>query len=231
MNIRILGTRGEIEPSAPYHRYHSGILINDSVLFDFGEIKYLEYRPKAIFITHLHPDHAVFVTQEINEDLPPIFAQEHFAKKDIPLSVVDKSVKVGRLKITPIPSHHSLKVASCAYLIEEGGSRLLYTGDLIWIDKKYHHLLHDLDLVITDGSFIRKGGMIRRDPKTGRLFGHAGIPNLIKLFSPFTQKIIFVHFGSWFFKNISKSKKKLEDIGRQNNIEVVAGYDGKVFDI
>ena len=36
MNIKILGTRGEIEESAPYHSKKSGVLINNKLLLDCG---------------------------------------------------------------------------------------------------------------------------------------------------------------------------------------------------
>lgn len=39
MNIKVLGTRGEIEESAPYHSHHSGVLIDDAILLDCGEQK------------------------------------------------------------------------------------------------------------------------------------------------------------------------------------------------
>ena len=41
MKIQILGTRGEVEPSAPYHARHSGILIDDRFMFDLGEKEFL----------------------------------------------------------------------------------------------------------------------------------------------------------------------------------------------
>ena len=61
MKIKVLGSRGEIDFSAPGYENHSGVLIDDTILFDIGEEKYLEYHPEYIFITHLHPDHAYFV--------------------------------------------------------------------------------------------------------------------------------------------------------------------------
>jgi glyoxylase-like metal-dependent hydrolase (beta-lactamase superfamily II) len=61
MNIKILGTRGEIKVSAPYHSRHSGVLIDNTLLLDCGEPEFLDYKPQAILITHLHPDHAFFV--------------------------------------------------------------------------------------------------------------------------------------------------------------------------
>lgn len=222
MKIKILGTRGEIEPSAPYHSKHSGILIDNKLLFDIGEKNFLKLKPKNIFVTHIHPDHAFFVLEDIQTKIP-IYAPEKHEK----VKLFKKKISVGKYKVTPIPTHHSLKVKSQAYLIETGGKKILYTGDIIWINKEYHRLFKNLDLVITDGSFIRKGGLIKKDKKTGRLFGHSGIPDLVNLFKKFTDRIVFVHFGSWFYKNIKKSKIQINKIASDNNIEIIVGYDGQ----
>jgi ribonuclease BN (tRNA processing enzyme) len=218
VEIKILGTRGEIPVSKPKHRLHSGILFDAKLLFDLGEEEFLNLNPAAIFITHLHPDHAYFVRINSNSKIKRlIYSPDNFAPNTVK--------RVFGYKIRSIPTHHSKFVKSYAYLIEKE-SRVLYTGDLVWIDKKYHNLFKNLDLVITDGSFIREGGMIRYDKTTGAIYGHAGIPDLVRLFSRYTNKIIFVHFGSWFYKDIKEAKKKLEEIGKNYNTEVKAGFDG-----
>ncbi|MFW6117349.1 MAG: MBL fold metallo-hydrolase [Thermoproteota archaeon] len=229
MKIKILGTRAKVEETAPYHSKHSGVLVDDQILFDLGEREYLDYNPKCIFITHLHPDHAFFVTQEIVEDSDiPIYAPET-SDRLRSIQKMPKTVKLDSYSITSIPTHHSLKVESMAYLIEKESHRVLYTGDLIWINKEYHKELQGLDLVLTDGSFIRDKGLIRRDQETGQLYGHNGIPNLIKLFTGLTEHIVFIHFGTWFYKDIQKSRKKIEELG--NNLKVEAAYDGRTLNL
>jgi hypothetical protein len=81
---------------------------------------------------------------------------------------------------------------------------------MISIDAKYHRLLRSLDLVITEGSFIRSKGLIRLDAQTNEPVGHNGIPDLIEFFSRFIRHIVITHFGTWFFKDISKSRWKIE---------------------
>jgi hypothetical protein len=73
---------------------------------------------------------------------------------------------------------------------------------------------------------MRKGGMVRRDKKTGAIFGHTGIPNLIHFFKPHTNTILFGHFGSWFYKDIPKARKKFEQLARENDMQLIVGYDG-----
>lgn len=79
MHITILGTRGEIKESAPFHSKKSGVLIDDELLLDCGEKEFLQYQPRWILLTHLHPDHAYFVRKGKEEKLKSrakIFAPE-----------------------------------------------------------------------------------------------------------------------------------------------------------
>ncbi len=231
MHIKILGTRGEIKDSAPYHSHHSGVLIDQTLLIDLGEREYLNANPTAILITHLHPDHAYFVSDK-EERVPsdiPVFAAEKSGYSDIKL--LDKKKNIAGYSVYPIPTHHSLKVKSQAYRIERGSQKILYTGDMIWINKEFHSLLEGLDLVITDGSYLRKGGLIRRDQKTGRIYGHNGIPDLIHLFKDYCQHLIFIHFGSWFYQDTATARKKLDDLARENEIIITVGYDNMRIDL
>jgi ribonuclease BN (tRNA processing enzyme) len=224
MKIRILGTRGEIDTTAPRHRYHSGILIDEKILFDLGEPQFLAINPSCIFITHLHPDHAFFVTRPFPVG-PPVYAPEPF-RDSVTVTALRGPLTTGPYVITPIPTLHSNRVHSSAYLVTKSSESVLYTGDMIRIDEKYQHLIKKVDLVITDGSYFRKGGMVRRDPKTGAPFGHAGIHELISLFSSCTKHILFVHFGSWFYKDVRAARRKLKRVGRESGVTVHVGYDG-----
>jgi ribonuclease BN (tRNA processing enzyme) len=225
MKITVLGTRGEIEESAPYHSKKSGVLIDDTLLLDMGDKRFLAYNPKALLITHLHPDHAYFVRHEENPRLPfPLFAPESY--DEVPISLTKKPFTLLGYDITPIPTIHSIKVKSNAYLIAHNGKRILYTGDLIWIEKKYHHLFKNLDLVITEASFMRKGGMIRREKDSGKIYGHTGVPDLINLFKYYTDTMLLVHFGAWFYKDMKQAKVTIKKLAQENGIQIIAGYDG-----
>lgn len=225
MKVTILGTRGEIDETAPYHSKKSGVLINDELLLDCGDERFLSYNPRYILITHLHPDHAFFVRSGHYKQISqPIYAPEPF--KDEPISLTAAPFSLGKYHITPIPTIHSLKVKSNAYLIQYQGERFLYTGDMIWIEKEYHHLFGNLDFVITEASWMRKGGLVRRDNVTGAIFGHTGVPNLIALFKPHTSTMIFVHFGSWFYKDIKKARAQFKELAQKNDLTIIVGYDG-----
>ncbi len=230
MEIKILGTRGEIDSSLPYHSKHSGILINETLLLDIGEKEFLKQNPKYILITHLHPDHAFFVREKKKPKINiPVYAPEKKDYKNI--NLVPNKFKLNSYEITPLRTHHSKKVKSRAYLIKKRNKKILYTADMIWINKKHHHLFKNLDIVITEASFLKKGGMVRRDKETGQIYGHTGVPNLINLFKKYTDKILLVHFGEWFYKNTQKARKKIKKMSQKNKVKIYTGYDGKKISI
>jgi ribonuclease BN (tRNA processing enzyme) len=226
MRIEILGTRGHIEVSAPGHELHSGILMDD-VLFDLGEKQYLDRSPRAVFITHFHEDHAFFVNDEEIGINVPMFAPERLPGRDV--KMIRSTVEVDGMGVTPIPTRHSERVRSCGYLVEKDLQRVLYTGDLFSIHDRYRDRLPDLDLVITEGSFIRQGGLVRRDPETGRAYGHTGIPDLVRFFSPIARRIVITHLGSWFFKDVPSAVRQIESLGPDGRITVAE--DGMVLDL
>jgi len=226
MHLHILGTRGEIPKSAPRHRFHSGVLINGKVMLDLGERTFLRFKPLAIFITHLHPDHAAFVREPFAIRIPT-YAPE---LGRYPFLRIAHAITIDTHKVRPLPTHHSSKVGSYAYLVEHLGKKILYTGDIVWMDAKYRKQVGKLDCVITEASYLREGGLVRKD-KRGKLYGHAGIPNLVRMFKPHTKRIILTHFGSWFFKDIEKSRRALAALAKKHKVEIIVGYDGMTLSV
>lgn len=82
------------------------------------------------------------------------------------------------------------------------------------------------DHQITEASFYRKGGLGREDKQTREVYGHTGIPNLINLFKKFTSYILFLHFGSWFYRDIKQARRKLNKLGKENKIKITVAYQG-----
>ena len=220
--LSILGTRGNVESAARRYSRHSGILVDGLILLDAGEKEYLKLHPKYVFITHLHPDHAALEARDVHKGIE-IYAPQ--SSPHLPMMrIISQPVRVGAYTVTPIPTVHSQRVQSVGYLVENNGVRFLYTSDLVKIKPRFHRLLSGLDLVVTEGSFIRSKGLIRKDRKSGLPIGHNGIPDLVRFFSRYTNRIVITHFGTWFFKDIAQSRQKIESLG--NSVQVIAAYDG-----
>lgn len=129
MRVTILGTRGNIESSAPGYSKHSGVLVDGSILLDAGETEYLQHRPKWVFITHLHKDHAAIGPQDVPQGTQ-VYAPESSPRLPM-IQVNDGAVHAGDYTVTPIPTIHSQRVKSVAYLVEKDRERLLYSSDLV----------------------------------------------------------------------------------------------------
>ena len=228
MKIKILGTRGKIEPQTEGHVRHTGFLLDDRILIDVGEAEYMDYRPAAIVFTHFHPDHAFFVPDK-DKFTPkiPLFGPE--AHELIPdLKVISGRFEIKGYTFTPIPVIHALKLKSLGYLVEKDQKSIFITGDVAWIEKANLASLPPLELVITEASFINKGGRINR--KKDRIFGHTGVPDLIRLLNPHTKKIAFCHYGEWFFKDpAEKSKQQIKDL--EMDVELIPAHDGMELEV
>jgi len=227
LELTILGTRGEIEASAPCHSRHSGVLVEGTLMLDLGEREFLRCDPSRILFTHLHPDHAFFVrSSEEAEIRAPMYGPEPYRDRGVHVQKLRSRTVMDGWEIRPVPTIHSHKVKSQAYVLARGDKRVLYTGDMVWIKRWYKRYFKGLDLVITEASSIRKGGMVRRHQDSGRLYGHAGVPRLVRLFSEFSNHIVLMHYGSWFYKDVGEARRRIDRLAREHRIRVDVGYDG-----
>jgi phosphoribosyl 1,2-cyclic phosphodiesterase len=227
VRVEILGTRGNIPASARRHCRHAGVLVDETILLDLGEWSYLRRHPRQILITHLHPDHAAFLATRA---APPAEVYLPQRSRIVPAATIVRGpLRIGAHRIVPVPTVHATNARSLGYIVERGRRRVFYSSDMISIDRRYYPRLGRLDLVISDGSFIRRGGLVRRDPETEKRFGHAGIPDLVAFFRRFTSRIVFTHFGSWFYADVATSVRTIASLG--DDIDVTAAWDGMVLDI
>ncbi len=222
MRIKILGTRGNVTASAPKHARHSGILVDGRILLDLGEAAYLDYRPRCVFITHLHPDHAAFMRADVRMNAE-IFLPE--ATSRLPgARVISRPVRIDSYRVVPVPTVHSHRARSLGYIVRSRDRSFFYGSDMVFVEPRYRHRLRHLDLAIIDGSYIRRGGLVRIDRESGAYYGHAGIPDLVEFFRPFCRRIVVAHFGSWFYKDVEASIRKIESLG--DGARVIAAHDG-----
>ncbi|MDR9457272.1 MAG: MBL fold metallo-hydrolase [Salegentibacter sp.] len=223
MEIEILGCRGKIKASAPKYKNHSGFLIDEKLLIDVGEEAFLERKPRAIIFTHFHPDHAYFVFKE--ETFSP--GIPHYGPEPHPLlpnlRIISAKTEILGYRIIPIPVIHAKNLKSFGYVVEKDGKRVFFTGDVAWIEKAHLKEIGQVDLIITEATLIQKGGRINRSGD--KIYGHTGIPDLIRILSPLSPKLIFTHYGVWFYKNIDKSKEKLKSLEPQGT-KIIPAFDG-----
>ncbi len=98
------------------------------------------------------------------------------------LKVITGKFEIQGYKFTPIPVIHALRLKSLGYIIQKGQKKIFITGDVAWIEKANLTGITNLDLVITEATFLKKGGRINR--KKDRIFGHTGVPDLIQAPGP-----------------------------------------------
>jgi hypothetical protein len=68
---------------------------------------------------------------------------------------MSRPVQSGSYRIVPVPTVHSSKVRSLGYVVEKRRRRVFFSSDLVSIQRRYRRRLGRLDLVITEGSYMR----------------------------------------------------------------------------
>ncbi|WP_338599389.1 MBL fold metallo-hydrolase [Sulfolobus tengchongensis] len=200
MKITFLGTGAGA--SIGTKRVKSGILINDSVLFDLGpgadlRIEDLRIHPNALFITHLHIDHfsGVFeyLVQRKIRQIPEleIYSPNGFsnvlnayvnAGNNISAKVYEKELpegKINELEIHAVRACHSIYAVS--YIISDGNTRVLYTGDTKEPCDTILDNVKDVDLIIHESTCIDNCGN----------WGHTSIKQILNIFKD--KKVVVTH--------------------------------------
>jgi ribonuclease BN (tRNA processing enzyme) len=226
IKLVFLGTKGEIEESAPEHKYHSSLLIISNgakLLIDYGELrKYSldEIRPDAILITHAHPDHYAWLNEDIKTDIPVYLTQEtldygKFSPGNAREIEPGKEFETGPFKCFDYRVIHSIRCPAVGYKISITGRTLIYNSDLVDIVDK-EKVLEGVDYYIGDGSAIR-ANLVRR--RGDQLFGHTRILTQIHWCQKHSiSHIIFTHLG--------KETIEREEEFRAEHPEAVLAYDG-----
>jgi len=237
MKILFLGTRGEIEPKSKSHRMHTSTLLlsgRSRMMLDCGTSwlgKLDRVRPHHIILTHAHPDHA----EGLKKGAPcPVWATEktwelidHYpiAPKQRRWIFPRKKEKIGSLHFEAFELLHSLRCPAVGYRISQGRKHLFYAPDVAWIEKM-EEAFRGIQLYIGDGASIHRN-MIRRDRKTGEIFGHATVrQQLTWCQKKKVPKMIVTHCGSGIVTDRRRAKKKIASFARERDVEVEVAFDG-----
>jgi phosphoribosyl 1,2-cyclic phosphodiesterase len=235
VTLRFLGTRGEIEARTRRHQRHSALLIayrgRAPVLIDCGldwRGRLEALRPRAIMLTHAHPDHA----GGLRDGAPcPVYATEETwtALRRYPLDKQERvrarePFTVGEIRFEAFQVEHSVLAPAVGYRIEAGRAATFYVPDLVSIDDE-RVALAGLDLYVGDGAAISRSIVRRRD---GRPIGHASIRvQLDWCTSAGVSRAVFTHCGSEIVKGDARSvSRQVAALGRERGLEAAIAHDG-----
>ncbi|AAK40371.1 MBL fold metallo-hydrolase [Saccharolobus solfataricus] len=200
MKITFIGTGAG--SSLGLKRVKSSILINDKVLLDLGpgaelRLEDLRIHPKALFITHLHIDHfsGVFdyLVQRKIRQIPElvIYSPKGFSEvlniytrigNNISAKIYESDLpsgKIDEMEIYSIQACHSIYAVS--YIISDGNTRVLYTGDTKEPCNAILENIKDVDLIIHETTCVDDCS----------IWGHTSIKQIFELFS--NKRIFATH--------------------------------------
>ena len=221
-----LGTKGEIEENSPKHAYHSSLFLRyegDSLLIDYGVLHKFrpeDINPSAILITHAHPDHYVWLKEDIRTEIPVYLTMEtleygKFRPENHKVITPGEKFKIGGVECLAYRVIHSIRCPAVGYKLKIGQKTLVYNSDLVDIVEK-DSVLTGVDYYIGDGSGIR-ANLVRR--RGDQLFGHTRITTQINWCKKYgINHIIFTHLG--------KETIEKEAEFKQEHPDITLAYDG-----
>ena len=237
MKLKFLGTRGYIDPKTRRHSNHTSLMIihnNQKIMIDCGETflnKLNKIKPDHIVITHAHPDHAfglekgapcpVWATKITWKLIDKFPIEKKFRKIIYPR----KKTKIANVTFEAFEVIHSILAPAVGYRISFGKKAFFYVPDVLWIEKR-DQAFKNIKFYIGDGATIQRT-MVRKDKKTGQIYGHANIRSqLTWCKKDKVKKMIITHQGSDIVKNEKKAKKIIEKLANERGVDFQLAYDG-----
>lgn len=235
MLLKFIGTRGEIEPKTARHRMHTSLLLvhrGKKIMIDCGtswQNRLKKVKPDHIVITHAHPDHAfglkkgapcpVWTTKEAWKSL------KNYPIKQKKVLSPRKRKRIAGVSFEPFPVWHSILCPAVGYRITCQNLRFFYVPDVAYIPD-LDEAFKKIGFYIGDGATLFRS-MIRKNKKTGQIFGHATIrQQLTWCQKQKVPKMIVTHCGTQIVSNEKKSIRLIEKFAKERGIEVQLAYDG-----
>jgi len=237
MIIDFPGTKGEIEESSITHQYHSSLIIkykNTQILIDFGT----KHNPLLmdrindfdfILITHAHPDHYIWTTNEENRIKIPVYLTRvtldygKYKPPEYRIIESDKKYNFKDLDIMAYDVVHSLRCPTVGYKIK-GDRTIVYAPDILDFEKDKAIVLKGTFALIADGSSLNINMVRRREEK---LFGHTRIKTVIGWCKKYDiSHLIITHCGKQIVEmDKEELTRKLQEYA-EGKVNVTVAYDG-----
>ena len=190
--------------------------------------KFQRVHPRAIVLTHAHPDHAwglkngapcpVHAPQKTWRTLRDCAVEDrHLIKERTP-------TKICGITFEAFPVEHSILAPAVGYRVSAGRARIFYAPDLVYIHDR-GPALKDIQIYIGDGATLTRS-FIRRRGKT--LIGHAPIrTQLTWCEKEGVPRAIITHCGSAIVNGDQrKLAAKLHAMADERGVEARIAYDG-----
>lgn len=236
MKLVFLGTRGEIEARTRRHGMHTSLEVayrGRRVMIDAGEDwlgKLDRVKPRAIVVTHGHPDHAF----GLREGAPcPVYATEAAweAMRDYPIPAKQRKVvrprkpfEVQGISFEAFTVEHSINAPAVGYRIKAGQASIFYVPDVVYIHER-DEALRGVDLYVGDGATMARTFVRRRGDA---LIGHAPVrTQLTWCEKEGVKRAIITHCGSQIVEGDErKLGAQLREWAAERGVEAAFAHDG-----
>jgi ribonuclease BN (tRNA processing enzyme) len=234
VKLTFLGTRGEIEARTRRHNMHSSLMVSyrgRKVMVDCGADwlgRIDELKPKAIVVTHAHPDHA----WGLKEGAPcPVYATKEAWQLMEGYGIGERRVMEHRSAVgiegmifEAFPVEHSIRAPAVGYRISAGEATMFYAPDVVYIHDR-RQALAGAKLYVGDGATTVRSLVRRRNEA---LIGHAPIrTQLTWCQKEGAPRAIFTHCGTELVMGDEKNlMAKIDEMARERGVRAEVAHDG-----